>query len=98
ELALLEALHLQQVGARRGFQRRDGHVEIAMLLLQPRQLLPQLVFFLFGHRHRWYSISEGPHLRVAPSGSDTSILWLVLNLTVPSILAETIRRRRLPIL
>ena len=24
-----------------------------MLLLKARQLLPQLAFFIFGHRHRW---------------------------------------------
>ena len=30
-----------------------------MFLLQARQLLPQLAFFLFGHRHRW--------LRFAPA-------------------------------
>ena len=66
------ALHLQQVGARRDFESRDGRIEIAMLLLQPRQLLAQLALFLFGHRHRWYPASEGPHSCVAPSGSDTS--------------------------
>src|SRR5882672_11729580 len=98
ELALLEPLHLQQVGAGRDFESRDGHIEVAMLLLQPRQLLPQLAFFLFGHRHRWYPASEGPHSCKTPSGSDTSTVWLVLDLTVRSILAETIGRSSLRIL
>ena len=33
-------------------QGGDRGVEVAVLLLQPRQLLPQLAFFLFGHRRR----------------------------------------------
>ena len=52
ELALLEPLDLQHVGAVRLLQRRNGGVEVAMLLLEARPLLPQLAFFLFGHRHR----------------------------------------------
>ena len=52
ELALLEPLHLEQVGPQRPLQGGDRGVEVAVLLLQPRQLLPQLAFFLFGHRHR----------------------------------------------
>ena len=52
ELALFESLDLQQIGARRVLQGGDRGIEIAMLLLQARQLLPQLAFFLFGHRHR----------------------------------------------
>src|SRR5882672_1352063 len=98
ELALLEPLHLQQVGAGRDFESRDGRIEVTMLLLQPRQLLPQLAFFLFAHRHRRYPASEGPHSWMAPSGSDTSTVWLVLDLAVRSISAETIRRSRFPIL
>jgi hypothetical protein len=31
-------------------QRSNRGVEVAMLLLQARQLLPEFVFFLFGHR------------------------------------------------
>jgi hypothetical protein len=85
QLAFLKPLHLQQVGAGRNFESRDGRIEVAMLLLQPRQLLPQLAFFLFGHRHRWYPASEGPHSCMAPSGSDTSTVWLVLDLTARSI-------------
>src|SRR5262245_39673462 len=33
-------------------QRRDRGVEVAVLLLEPRPLLTQLAFFLFGHRRR----------------------------------------------
>src|ERR1700723_1937957 len=50
QLALLQALHLDDVGAQRMLQRRNRGVEIAMLLLQARQLRPKLAFFLFRHR------------------------------------------------
>src|SRR5262249_23631886 len=50
ELALLEPLDLQLVRAWRVLQGRDCGVEVAMLLLQPRQLLLQLTLFVFGHR------------------------------------------------
>ena len=53
ELALLQALHLDEVGAGGGRQSGNRGIEVAMLLLQAHQLLPQLAFFLFGHRHRW---------------------------------------------
>jgi hypothetical protein len=33
-------------------QSGDRGIEVAVLLLQARQLLPQLAFFVFGHRHR----------------------------------------------
>ena len=56
ELALLQALHLDQVGAGRGGQGRDRRIEIAMLLLQARQLLTQRAFFLVGHCHRWFAL------------------------------------------
>jgi hypothetical protein len=32
----------------------DRGIEIPMLLLQARQLLLQLAFFIFGHRHRGF--------------------------------------------
>jgi hypothetical protein len=60
ELALLEPLHLQEVRAGRRLQGKDGGVEVAVLLLQPRQLLPQLAFFLFGHRYRWFRAGLRP--------------------------------------
>jgi len=55
QLALLQALHLDQVGPRRGNQRADGRIEIAVFLQQARQLFPQRAFFLVGHRHRWFA-------------------------------------------
>ena len=60
ELALLEPLHLQHVGAVRVLQRRDGGIEVAVLLLEARPLLPQLAFFLFGHRRRWFEAGRTP--------------------------------------
>jgi len=45
ELAFFQTLDLQQIGARRMLQGGDRGVEIAVLLLQTRQLLPQLAFF-----------------------------------------------------
>ena len=44
-------------------QGRDRDVEVAVLLLQARQLLPQLAFFLFGHRHRWFEERRDPESR-----------------------------------
>src|SRR5215472_14967798 len=52
ELALLQSLNLQQIRTRRMLQGGDRGIEVAVLLLQARQLLPQLAFFVFGHRHR----------------------------------------------
>ena len=49
QLALLQPLHLDDVGARRVLQRRNRGVEVAMLLLQARKLRPKLAFFLFRH-------------------------------------------------
>src|SRR5580692_7469608 len=49
QLALLQALHLDDVGAERVLQCSNRGVEIAMLLLQARQLQPQLAFFLVCH-------------------------------------------------
>ena len=53
QLAFLQPLHLDQIGGGRRPQGRDRGIEVAMLLLQARQLLPQRTFFLSGHRHRW---------------------------------------------
>jgi hypothetical protein len=52
QFALFQALHLNEVGTWRGGQRSDSGVEVAMFLLQARQLLPQRAFFLVGHCHR----------------------------------------------
>jgi len=53
QLAFLQPLYLDQIGGGRRRQGRDRGVKVAVLLLQARQLLPQLAFFIFGHRHRW---------------------------------------------
>ncbi len=50
ELALLQALHLNEVGARQFLQGSNRGIEVAMLLLQARQLRPKLAFFLFCHQ------------------------------------------------
>ena len=52
ELALLEPLHLDEIGARRIGQSRNGGVEVAVFLLKARQLVAQLALFVFGHRHQ----------------------------------------------
>ena len=66
QLALLQALHLDDVGARRLLQRRNRGVEVAMLLLQARQLRPKLAFFLLRHRRLGRAVvaRAGPPLGV----------------------------------
>lgn len=49
KLTLLKALNLQLVGAEGVLQGRYCRVEVAMLLLQPRQLILQLTLFILGH-------------------------------------------------
>jgi len=49
QFSLFQALNLQYVGAGGVLQGLDGDVEIPMLLHQPRQIGPELVFLLFGH-------------------------------------------------
>src|ERR1700704_2751509 len=56
QLAFLEALNLQQVSARRAFERRNSSIQVAVLLQEPRQLLSQLAFFLFGHHYLWLHV------------------------------------------
>ena len=55
ELALFQPLDLKQVRPRRVLQGHNGGVQVAVLLLQARQLLPQVAFFLLGHCHRWFA-------------------------------------------
>ena len=63
QLALLQALDLDDVGARRLLQRRNRGVEVAMLLLQARQLRPKLAFFLCRHRRLGRAVvALGPRL------------------------------------
>jgi hypothetical protein len=50
QLALLEALNLNDIRAGRSLQRGDRSVEIAMLLLQAQKFRPKLAFFLLRHR------------------------------------------------
>ena len=50
QLALLQALNLNDVGARRALQCRNRGVEVAMLLLQARKLCAKLTLFLLCHR------------------------------------------------
>src|SRR4029078_7175594 len=50
QLALLQALNLDDIRSGRSLQRRDRSVEITMLLLQAQQLGPKLDFLLLGHR------------------------------------------------
>jgi hypothetical protein len=52
KLALLEPLDLELVGPGGVLQSRDGGIEVAMLLLQSRQLLLQLPLFIFSHSYR----------------------------------------------
>ena len=49
QLAFFQALHLDDVGARRFLQRRNRGIEVAMLLLQARKLRAKLAFFLLCH-------------------------------------------------
>ena len=52
KLPLLQPLYLNQIGARRIGQSRNGGVEVAVFLLKARQLVAQLALFVFGHRHQ----------------------------------------------
>jgi hypothetical protein len=49
QLALLQSLQPQQIGGGRLMQRIDRRVEIAVLLLQPRQLGMQLALIFVSH-------------------------------------------------
>ncbi len=53
QLALLQPLHLNEIGTRRQSERRNRRVEVAVLLLQARQLFAQRALFFAGHRYRW---------------------------------------------
>ena len=63
QLLFFQALHLKQIRAGRILQRSNRGVEVAMRLVQPRQLGPQLVFFLLvcPLGHAWViAASVGP--------------------------------------
>jgi len=53
ELTFFQPLYLQLVGSRGMLQCRNRGIKVAMLLLQARQLLLQLPFFLFRHFYQW---------------------------------------------
>src|SRR5690606_12033190 len=53
QFALFKPLDLDEVRSGRQRQCVDRGIEVAMLLLEARQLLPQLAFFLVRHCHRW---------------------------------------------
>ena len=55
QLALFQPLHLNQVGAGRQGQGRNRGVEVAVFLLQARQLLAQCAFVVVVHLHRWFA-------------------------------------------
>src|SRR5260370_1328126 len=54
ELALFQPLDLQHVRPRGVLEGQNRGVEVAVLLQQARQLLPQVALFLLGHCHRWF--------------------------------------------
>src|SRR5262245_13675732 len=52
ELALLQPLHLKQIGAWRIVESRNRRIQVAMLLAQLRELRPQFAFVVLVHRGR----------------------------------------------
>ena len=67
QLALLQPLHLDQVGAGRHRQGGDRGVEVAVFLLQARQLLPQLAFFVFASSPPLVCFAAGHPARQSPT-------------------------------
>jgi hypothetical protein len=49
QFALLQALHLKQIGARGTLKRPNRSIEVAVLLQQARKLRAKLAFFLWCH-------------------------------------------------
>jgi hypothetical protein len=49
QLALLQPLNLDDIGARRFLQSSNRGVQVTMLLQEARKLRPKLAFFLFRH-------------------------------------------------
>ena len=76
QLALLQALNLDDVGARRDLERRNRGIEVAMLLLQACKLRPKLAFFLLCHRR----LGRAVVLPWAPRGHGVKAgkpLWII---------------------
>lgn len=59
KLLLLEALELDDIGARRSLQGGNRGVEVAMQLQQARKLRPKLAFFLLRHRRLGRAAAPG---------------------------------------
>ena len=72
QLALLQPLDLDDVGARQPFQCRYRGIEIAMVLQQARQLCPKLALFFVCHR-RTCSRREYDGAR----GAGDKSLWII---------------------
>ncbi len=73
QLALLQALHLDDVRAGRLLQCRNRGVEITMLLLKARQVRPKLVFFFLRHCRLGRALARS----YAGSRSAGKWLWII---------------------
>jgi hypothetical protein len=68
QLALFQTLHLNDIGARRGLQRRDGAVEVAVHLPQAHNLRLKLTFFRLRHCQTAHCRQLGARVRVCHDG------------------------------
>jgi hypothetical protein len=100
--AFLQSLDLEDVRARSILQGIDRGIQVAMLLLQPRQLLAQLAFFFFGHRHRWFAKPAGQFRsqsaisgKLSLFGRPRSSLDCDFGMTKGNIAPQNVHRRRL---
>ena len=66
QLALLQPLDLQDVGAGRYLQRLDRGVEVAMFLQQARKLPAEFAFFLACHLPQRFQIPPPPQIAPKP--------------------------------
>src|SRR5581483_9742338 len=64
QLALLQALHLEEIGPRGVVQSLDGGIQIAVLLSQPYQLRLELGLLVVRQRHRF----------IAPCGTASAVV------------------------
>jgi len=106
QFALLQALHLNEVGARRRLERRDRGIEVAMLLLQARKLRPKLAFFLLCHRRLDRALAGRParfqrmirkggcRLAIRNDGLQTGkLLWIIAFWLMSDKPARLLRRQ-----
>lgn len=70
QLALFQALHLNDIAAGGRLKRLDGGVEIAMLLPQPLQLPPEFGFLILRHEPAPFPRSAGLGRVIRPKGPD----------------------------